>query len=153
MKSPLISDAEAISVALTPIVIASCLVVVVLYIPAAIRATMMNGLRGINATQCLIVGIAIGWLGKICDNAYWAIPWMHELVDHPRLNFWFHMGAIANIFFRQGTTVISACFHIAAAAKFAEKNIQCNIIQAYLVGLLGASLYLVWIWLVVMNIN
>jgi hypothetical protein len=113
---------ELFSVIITPLVISSCLLVIIIYGKQAHRAILNSGLREMDPGQCLIVGIVFGFVGKVIDNAYWAIPWMSSLFESPSSDFWFKHGVLLNIPFRQVCCIVSALFHVFAAAKMKQVN-------------------------------
>jgi len=103
---------EIISLSLTPFVLALCAVVIWDFVPPLLRKR-----DAYTATDYLIAGIAISFLGKICDNLYWWIPWISKSLGLQHAWFWFDHGLIANIPFRQGSAIAAGLLHLYASYK------------------------------------
>jgi hypothetical protein len=139
---------EFVSIILTPLVLSSCLLVVLIYGRQAHRAIVRCRLADLDPSQCLIIGITVGFIGKLLDNSYWAIPWMCSFFDSPNADQWFRNGVLFNVPFRQTACIISAGFHILAATKV--KSVGMSIIPMCVV---ITMLYLIAIYLLVVEIR
>lgn len=106
------SIVQLISLALTPMVIIGCVVVVYLW-----RHGALNSLKTANRKDIdwFILGVAIAFLGGGIDNLYWGIAWSADYIGHPTRDFWFKHGTYSNAPFRQVCGVIAAFCHIKAA--------------------------------------
>lgn len=104
--------AECVSLALTfPTIVFGLAVVVLFYEDAA--TALSSGRR--TRTDCLILGIFIGFVGGVLDNTYWAIPWTLSFVRHADTDWWMAQGVYFNVFSRQLCGWAAAYFHVRAA--------------------------------------
>lgn len=78
-----------------------------------------HGVRAIKRTRehWLIMGITIGFIGSILDNAYWAIPWTLSYYDHPLTQTAIMNGVFFNVIFRQGCGAVAAYCHLRGAVE------------------------------------
>jgi hypothetical protein len=104
---------ELVSLCLTPIVLALVLVVLVIYSPHLGR--LLASKEPLSPQQKLMLGIALSFLGKLVDNAYWAIPWTGSYVDSRHAGYFFAHGVAVNIPARQVSTILASVCHIGAA--------------------------------------
>lgn len=143
---------EFISITLTPFVLVACGLVLVHYGPQAFYFFRMNGLSHMTAEQCLIAGIAIGFAGKLMDNAYWAIPWMGDFLGADNAGEWFRHGIVPNIPFRQLACIASAGFHVLAACRYAGRRSDLMQTTAFLSALVIGYLTVVYLLLVLPHV-
>lgn len=80
-----------------------------------------SGSRG--PADYLNLGVELSFLGKMLDAIYWAIPWTLHYQGSDWAAFFFMVGCIPNILFRQSMGIAAGACHIIAAAK-ASKNDQ-----------------------------
>lgn len=64
------------------------------------------------AVDWLIMGVCVGFLGSVLDNAYWGIAWSLRYIESDYADLWFDTGVFFNIFFRQIACIVSAYCHI-----------------------------------------
>jgi len=141
---------ELFSLCLTPVVLASCIIVMATYTGSSFNVLTTTPFRRISATQLLIIGVSFGFLGKLLDNAYWTIPWMCKFFDSPNRWFWFENGIIANVHFRQGITIVSAIFHVLAAYKFSD--IKDSLIPSFIASAVIASVaYMIFVYIFIIH--
>lgn len=106
--------AELTSLGLTPQTIISAAAVVVMWLPAAIRAFNTHpGQR--NDRQWFLIGVSFGFVGQLLDNGYWSLPWSASFIDHPAQTELFANGVYFNIVFRQSIGIYAAYCHLKAA--------------------------------------
>lgn len=140
--------AELVSLGLTPLTLVLGAVVVALYTPFFFRA-ILN--KDKSATDWLRIGIAIGFMGAVLDNAYWFLPWSADylgLASHKTLNA---MGVYFNIFSRQLAGTFAGYCHIIYVIKLREKshgksNMGLPLIVAFSL-LFGCAYVAVLMWL------
>lgn len=104
-----------IGLTLSPVAIASAASVVWVY-----RASFVR--RPTHASDFLILGIFVGFLGKLLDNSVWLCFWTLHQVDNIVVYQWLEYGAVINIFTRQIPLVISASCHLYAAKLMAVRK-------------------------------
>ena len=63
----------------------------------------------------LILGIVIGFIGSLVDNAYWGVCWTGDFFGLALTESCFKNGVFPNVFFRQATTLVAALCHLQAA--------------------------------------
>ena len=103
--------AEMVSLALTLPTILIGIGVLVHWGPSAWRSWNVKAIHR-DASQWLILGVAIGFLGGILDNIYWGIAWSSAYAQHPSRDFWFANGVWPNIPFRQISGAYAAYCHL-----------------------------------------
>lgn len=113
--------AELISMGLTAPTIILGLCVVFMWGKDAIKAIRLPP-SSRNPTQWFIMGVALGFLGAVLDNFYWAIPWTADFIGHESADYLFTRGVYFNIFSRQMCGVISAYCHIKSALLYKSKD-------------------------------
>ncbi|MDM4015956.1 hypothetical protein U8335_04050 [Roseiconus lacunae] len=131
--------AELFSLAATvPAILSGC-IVIALFGREAIKATAEEAR---DASQWLIMGITIGFIGSVLDNAYWAIPWTASYLRSPD-KFWLvDLGVYFNCVFRQGCGIAAAYCHFRSALTFRDRSDGTRRVVAALMWssiLLGAS--------------
>ena len=114
---PTLKQLEISSLVITPFVLALSIMVLIVYGPQALRAVRHGRLATMEPHDCLIIGIVIGFTGKLVDNAFWFVPWLCSFLGSPDLEDYFHLGIIVNLPFRQCACIASAFFHLLAAVK------------------------------------
>jgi len=67
-----------------------------------------------HARQWLLLGISLGFIGKILDNAWWAPTWISKLKHWHTEEWWFHHGPISNLAARHVLGILSAACHLIA---------------------------------------
>lgn len=97
---------DILQLALTPIVLTACILVLALYIPHVKR----NGMPT-TYSQWLMLGIVFAFSAKVCDQLYASLFVVNN-------GLFCKYGAIASIFLRQLPTVASAICHIKAAHMY-----------------------------------
>ena len=75
-----------------------------------------------DSEQWFIVGVFIGFIGQLLDNAYWLIPWGLSYVGSDMAPWFFDHGPIFNIFSRQILGIVSAYCHIRAAVIYSRRG-------------------------------
>lgn len=101
-----------LSLALTPPTIVAAIAVVVIWYRSAKKA-----LEAKERTEMhwLIMGVFVGFVGSVFDNAYWGIAWAADYLNHPSKDWWFQNGVFSNLPFRQIATLVAAYCHLRAA--------------------------------------
>lgn len=92
-----------------------------------------------SPTQWLILGVAIGFLGSVVDNAYWGIAWTADFTNHESRDFWFRHGVWPNIPFRQAAGAYAAYCHLRsyyAANKAGNRKLVFYVVMSFMVGVL-----------------
>lgn len=140
--------AELVSLAMTsPTVILSAAVVYVWW-PQALQSLKR---KGKEPSDWFIMGVAIGFVGAMCDNVYWSMPWAAEFLDSPWEQVLFDSGVYFNIPFRQTCGILSAYCHIRSAIEHGNRRAKVEVgTLVYLIGiscLIGLVLtgWLVWV--------
>ena len=111
--------AELISLALTvPTVLLGSLVVVI-WGKSSIKALKA---RRKTATDWLILGIVVSFVGSSLDNIYWGIAWGSDLLGLKSGAAWFRNGVYTNIPFRQTAGIIAAFCHLRGAISWSSKG-------------------------------
>lgn len=132
------SAAKLVSIGLTPLVLAAALAVIASYGRTAVR----NGIPS-KYEHWLVLGIAIGFFGKLCDNAFWAAAWAADANGNgPQ---WFQFGPLANIPFRQIALIVSASCHMMAIRRMDPPRLHWVKAVCYITG--GLALHAGCIWL------
>lgn len=75
-----------------------------------------------TASEWLIAGVFISFLGMVADNAYWGIAWTFSFLESDYKGWWFQNGVFANVPFRQLPGILAAYCHIRAAAAWRAEN-------------------------------
>jgi len=103
-----------ISLALTPLTIAACFAVVLIWRSAAYKAYKKKIKVDID---WFILGVVVGFLGSAFDNLYWGIAWTADYLRIDSKDELFKAGVYSNTFFRQLCTALAATCHIKAALE------------------------------------
>ena len=140
--------AELVSLGLTPLTTVLGAVVVALYTPFFFRAVLN---KDKSATDWLRIGIAIGFMGAVLDNAYWFLPWSADYLGLASAKTLNAMGVYFNIFSRQLAGTFAGYCHIIYVIKLREKshgesNIGLPLIVAFSL-LFGLGYVAVLMWL------
>lgn len=118
--------AELISLSLTvPTVLLGSLVVVIWGKSSikALRATRKT------ATDWLILGIVVSFVGSSLDNIYWGITWGSDLLGFQSSATWFRNGVYANIPLRQTAGIIAAFCHLRGAISWSSKGLPDGLVN------------------------
>lgn len=137
--------AEFLSIALTVPTLFLGILVVYLWHKSAIKAIKKDK-EDRDETDYLILGITIGFVGAIIDNAYWGIAWLSSYLDLNNKSFWFESGVYANIPFRQIAKIIAGYLHIKGfilATQHSNKKMATINFLLILITLIAAILLLV----------
>lgn len=138
--------AEAASLALSfPTIIAGLGVLVHWGKGAWEAITTTPALR--TAVQWLVLGVYVGFLGDVLDNAYWFFAWSAEFANHPSRDWWFSNGAWPNIPFRQGAGIYAAYCHMRSyysAMKEGKWKLQLIILGSFALGIIYV-LFMTWL--------
>lgn len=94
-----------------------------------------------TATQWLILGITVGFIGALLDNLYWSIPWSASYVGSEHTGWLVSYGVFFNIPFRQVAGVYAAYCHLFAFFK-AKKSGQSKLLVFGLLSLLVGLSYI-----------
>lgn len=70
----------------------------------------------------LIVGIVVGFLGSVLDNAYWGAAWSSEFFDHESRDSLFQYGVWSNVPFRQLAGTAAGSLHVWAHVRDSESG-------------------------------
>lgn len=65
-----------------------------------------------SATQWLILGVCVGFLGGVLDNGYWGLAWTASYLTSPHQERLFQSGVYFNIPFRQLAGMFAAYCHL-----------------------------------------
>jgi len=71
-----------------------------------------------TAAQWLVLGIAVGFIGKLADNLYWTATWTQYDFGFGNAESWIAAGPVVDIFFRQLPLIVSGLCHLAALRAF-----------------------------------
>ena len=115
--------AELISMFLTFPTIILAGVVVFLWGP---KALVSFHIKDKDASDWFIMGVAIGFVGQVLDNLYWAIPWSLSYVASPLFEDFTNAGVYFNIFSRQSCGVVAAYCHIKSYISHQEASGNVN---------------------------
>ena len=63
-------------------------------------------------TDWLILGVGVGFLGGVLDNAYWGIAWSSSFLEHESQGILFSSGVYFNIPFRQIAGLYAGYCHL-----------------------------------------
>lgn len=96
-----------VSALLTPVVLIFGVKVLKEYGVAAWRAGWPSRSR-----EWLVLGITLGFLGKVADNGYWCAAWAAYDSGNPHAPLWLDFGPLANIPFRQLAMIVSSMCHL-----------------------------------------
>lgn len=108
---------HALSLAVTPAVLSVAIFVLLHYGTAAMKV-----LHPKSPKDWLILGIVIGFVGKLLDNCYWGLAWTAYFeARHDAADWYFAYGPVANLFFRQAALIVSGVCHCIAAARAADR--------------------------------
>ncbi len=91
----------------------------------------------------LILGVAVGFLGSVLDNAYWGLAWSAEYMQHPSKEFWFANGVWPNIPFRQCAGVYAAYCHMRSyyvSRKTDNTKLSRIVLASFAVGVVYVAL-------------
>lgn len=105
---------HSISFLLTPFVLTFAVWVLVHFAAAAWRNRWPT-----QPQHWLVLGIVVGFVGKLFDNLYWGFAWSAYNQNLPTTEWYFAHGQQANIVFRQLALIASAGCHVVAAVKSA----------------------------------
>lgn len=103
--------AEMVSLVLTAPTIILGLGVIVHWGPSAWIAWRKPP-RDRDSIEWLILGVAVGFLGGVLDNAYWGLAWTSDFIGSDSRNSLFNSGVYFNIPFRQLAGVYAAHCHL-----------------------------------------
>lgn len=104
--------AELASLTLTIPTVVTGVVVVGVWGPPAWKAWREGTL---SAQAWFVIGVAVGFLGSVLDNLYWAIPWTASFYDLSYTDSLMANGVYFNIISRQGCGTFAAYCHLKAA--------------------------------------
>ena len=110
---------EAVSLGLNPVVFFFCFLVLIHYVPAVIEKR-----KAMEAKDWLILGICVGFAGKLLDNIYWSIAWSAHYFGFRSVEFWMSNGFLSNVSCRQLSTIGAGCCHVVAAIKGGKKPLD-----------------------------
>lgn len=85
----------------------------------------------------LILGVAIGFLGDVLDNAYWGVAWSAEYMELSIRDTLFAHGVWPNIPFRQGAGIYAAYCHMRSyyvSRKQGNKKLSRIVLASFIVG-------------------
>lgn len=106
--------AEIVSMGLTPVVVILSVAVVAVFSRSAVKAIKKHEKE---ATDWLILGVSLGFVGSILDNLYWSIPWSLHFLGNPLCTFFQEMGVFVNVVVRQLLGMTAAYCHLRAAEE------------------------------------
>lgn len=133
--------AELVSLAATaPCVIGAIAVVIVWGRPAWEN----------RATDWIMTGIVVSFIGQTGDNLYWAIAWTASYLSHDLTDVLFQSGVYSNVPFRQGCGTVAAYCHLRAFCETAARPgraLQRLNAAAFASAVLGACIMLA-LWLI-----
>lgn len=76
-----------------------------------------------SASQWLLLGIFVSFLGSAFDNLYWTVAWSADYIGAKDLrDFLFEHGSIPNLPFRQNAGIYAAYCHMKSYYVAKEKN-------------------------------
>ena len=123
--------AELLSLALTvPTVIFGVMVVVIWGKSILKRFSAEDR----TATDWLILGIVISFIGSGLDNIYWGITWGSDFLGLESSASWFRNGVYANIPFRQTAGIVAALCHLRGAVSWSSKGGGCGAVTKIIRG-------------------
>lgn len=128
------------SLVLTPATIILSLAVVIVWLDSAKRALFS---REKNSVQWLILGVSIGFVGSIVDNAYWGVAWTADFLGHSSRDQLFKNGVYSNAPFRQLCTIAAAACHVKAGVDSHNIFFKFVVISAGLSGVFVAVALLI----------
>ena len=62
----------------------------------------------------ILIGIALGFCGKIAESLWWFVPWTLDYIQHPAWDSFNSEGVWVNLIFRQGFFTLAAYCHLRA---------------------------------------
>ena len=115
---------ESIRLALSPIVFTIAILVIYKY------SRSLKSFNEDSASDWLILGILIGFIGKLIDNIFWNCAWSAYYFKHS--TEWFEYGQLFNIPFRQIALIVSGFCHTKAAIMMGKQIRVPLIISVFL---------------------
>jgi len=119
-----------VSLALTPATLLASVYVVLLWRRSALKALAAKEKTSVH---WLILGVAVGFVGAVFDNAYWGFAWSAEHYSHQSTEYWFKYGVYSNAPFRQGLSLLAAFCHIRSAYVSENKHFKIFLASCWLV--------------------
>ena len=140
--------AEFTSLTLTVPTIVLAIGVIYMWGPAAWRAIKA---RDRNSSHgWFIIGVVVGFLGGLLDNAFWSVPWTASYFGAENVNELMSLGVYFNIFFRQSAGIVAAYCHLRAAqmtgGSRAERRVNWIISAAWALYVIGSMGLLLFSW-------
>ena len=80
--------------------------------------------RRFTATDWLVLGICLSFLGSIGDNLWWGVAWATKYLNQPNAEWWFENGVFSNVCFRQGLKLLAGYCHLRAAVETGAMSLQ-----------------------------
>ena len=111
--------AELISLALTVPTVIFGIMVAVIWGRSILKRF---GAEDRAATDWLILGVVISFIGSGLDNIYWGITWGADFFSLESSSSWFRNGVYANIPFRQTAGIVAALCHLRGAVSWSSKE-------------------------------
>ena len=109
--------AKEVSLAATVPTIWLCVVVLRLWGLEALKEAF-NKYRA--PATWMLMGVALSFLGKLGDNSWWGIAWLHSYFAHPGQTWWFENGVFSNVIFRQALGVAAGYCHVRSGISAME---------------------------------
>lgn len=132
-----------LSLALTVPFLALMIAVIHVYQGTAWAAWRQRKIKQLTATDWLLLGICVGFVGKILDNSYWSIAWLAHLENK---DWWLQHGTTFNIFFRILAGSLAAWCHINAAIIHAKAEGRAVFfLRDYAFIIIGTACLVLWI--------
>lgn len=118
---------ELVSLFLTVPTVILAVVVVAFWGSDAWAAARKKTVR--DATDWLLMGVAIGFIGNALDNMYWTVPWAYHFSGSPKAMGWIEWGPAVNVFVRQLCGIMAGYCHVRSALQYGlQKREAVNII-------------------------
>lgn len=131
---------ELISLGATwPTILTALLVVVLWYFPFLEAMKSKSKL----SLHWFIIGVFVGFLGSILDNAYWFLAWSAVYLDSDWQDFLMYNGVYFNVFSRQLCGIIAGYCHIRSALEHSESVSLRLLNWLFLLSAIGGVLYCV----------
>lgn len=112
-----VTELRLLNLALTPVVILAAVCVCVVY---GAKATYLPK----KPTDYLVLGIFLGFAGKLFDNTFWGFLWILFEIDRGAFESASSVAPAVNIVFRQLPLILSAVCHLYAVRLTAKDECQ-----------------------------
>jgi hypothetical protein len=131
---------------LDPIVIFFCILVLWHYAPAAWRHGKPK-----SAHEWLVLGIVLGFMGKVLDVGYWTWFWAGHLMSRPWVKDYVDIGPLSVLVLRQVPSMLAAFCHVMGCWRFLrDRDCPVDVVVPVSTSLLVAFVLSSLVWILVL---